>query len=93
MAFKSQLIFAVLSNILKEKSFKIYNEHISNDNEWQTVSKFVLLRYLSMCYNEKVREIVLDNYLTLERMPEKTLYKWLLIKIPQQKTGFIKYIK
>lgn len=93
MAFKSQLIFAVLSNILKDKSFEIYNKHISNEEEWPTVSKFIMLRYLSMSYSQAVREVVLDNYLTLERMPEKALYKWLLTKIPRQNSGFIKYIK
>ena len=93
MAFRSTLIFAVLGNILKNKSMRLYEEHISNDAEWGTVSSFILLRYLTMSASEDVRQIVLDNYISLQRLPVKVLYKWLLKEIPQQPSGFIKYIK
>jgi hypothetical protein len=43
--------------------------------------------------NEKVRLIVLNNYLTFERMPNKTLYKYLLNNIPKQYNSFIKFLK
>ena len=80
--YKSKLIFAVLANILHDKSIDMYNLHVSNEVEWPTVSKFILLRYLSMSYSPSVRQIIIDNYVTLQRMPEKPLYKWLLDVIP-----------
>ena len=48
MAFKSTLLFDVLGNILKNKSEDLYLKHISMEEEWKTVSKFMVLRYLSM---------------------------------------------
>jgi len=92
MAFKSNLIFDVLSNILTSKNLNTYNNHI-NDVCWATVSKFLILRYLSMSANPQVRQITLDNYITLERMPETILYKWCLMNIPKQNNSFIRYIK
>ena len=53
----------------------------------------MVLRYMSMSFNEEVRNIVIDNYITLERMPEKQLYKWLLKTVPKQNSSFIRYIK
>ena len=41
----------------------------------------------------KVRDVVIDNYITLERMPEAVLYRWLLANIPKQNNSFIKYIR
>lgn len=93
MAFRSTLIFAVLGNILKNKSMRLYQEHVSNEAEWGTVSSFIILRYLSMSSSEDVRNVVLQNYVSLQRLPVKVLYKWLLKEVPQQPTGFIKYIK
>ena len=90
--FKSNLIFDVLGNILKDKSIQIFKTHIQNNN-WSTVSKFLLLRYLSMSPCAKVRDVVIDNYIVLEHMPEKSLYRWLIDNIPQQRNTFIKYIK
>ena len=89
---KSNLIFDVLKNILKDKSIQIFKTHIQNNN-WSTVSKFLLLRYLSMSPCAKVRDVVIDNYITLERMPEAVLYRWLLANIPKQNNSFIKYIR
>lgn len=91
MAFKSNLIFDVLSNILTSKNLSTYNTHI-NHAYWSTVSKFLILRYLSMHTNAQVRQITLDNYITLERMPEAILYKWCLLNIPKQYNSFIRYI-
>ena len=90
--FKSKLIFDVLKNILGTKSIEVYNYHIGS-NEFSTVSKFMVLRYLSMSPSEQVRSVVLDNYISLERMPEKVLYKWLIDNIPYQKNTFITYIR
>lgn len=93
MAFKSTLLFDVLGNILKNKSEDLYNKHISLEDEWKTVSKFMILKYLSMHQNNLVRQYILDNFLTLERMDVKVLYKFLIKTIPAQTSTFIKYIK
>ena len=92
MAFKSTMLFDVLGNILQKKSMKLYKEHIAAE-DFAAASRFMVLRYLSMCSNPQVRDIVLDNYITLERMPEKIVYLWLLCKIPKQNSSFIKYLR
>lgn len=92
MAFKSTMLFDVLGNILTKKSVEIYEQHI-NDEHFKDAAKFMVIKYLSMSPNYQVRQIVLDNYLTLERMPEKALYKWLLMNIPKQNNSFIRYIR
>lgn len=92
MAFKSNMLFDVLGNILNGKSDELYQKHITSES-FKDAAKFMILRYLTMCQNSQVRQIVLDNYLTLERMPEKALYKYLLKNIPKQNTSFIKYIR
>jgi hypothetical protein len=66
---------------------------MSDQEAFKTFSKFMCLRYLTMSYSSAVRNIVLENYITLERMPEKALYRWLLDNIPKQSTSFIRYIK
>lgn len=92
MAFKSNMLFDVLGNILSGKSFELYNKHVQSEN-FKDAAKFMIVKYLSMSQNPQVREIVLDNYVTLERMPEKTLYRWLLMNIPKQNNSFIRYIR
>ena len=86
------MLFDVLKNILSDKSFTLYKQHISSQN-WKDAAKFMVIRYLGMHSNSKVRDIILDNYVTLERMPDTILYKWLILKIPKQKMTFIKYIR
>ena len=92
MAFKSNMLFDVLANILVSKSEELYKKHIQSEN-FKDAAKFMVLRYMTMSFSEDVRNIVIDNYITLERMPEKTLYKWLLKNIPKQNSSFIRYIK
>ena len=89
MAFKSTMLFDDLGNILKTKSMDLYNEHINSEN-FKDASKFMVIRYLSMSPNPIVRQIVLDNYVSLERMPETVLYKWCLLTIPKQNNSFIR---
>lgn len=48
---------------------------------------------MTMSPDPRVRQIVLDNYVVLERMDDKTLYLWLMKKLPKQSSGFIRYIK
>lgn len=92
MAFKSNMLFDVLGNILSGKSEDLYQTHIAAE-DFSAASKFMVLKYLTMSTNPIVREIVIDNYLRLEKMPEKALYKYLLKKIPKQNNSFIRYIK
>lgn len=92
MAFKSTMLFDVLKNILVDKSLDMYNKHINSDY-FKDASKFMLLKYLSMSNQFQVREKILDNYVVLERMPEKILYLWCLKTIPKQHSSFIKYIR
>lgn len=92
MAFNSNMLFDVLANILKTKDVELYKQHIQSDS-FKDASAFMIRRYLSMHPNEKVRQIVFDNYLSLEKMPEKAQYKWLIYNVPRQNSTFIKYIR
>ena len=92
MAFKSNMLFDVLGNILTTKSMSLYDKHVHSEN-FKDAAKFMLLKYLSMSPNPQVRQIAIDNYITLERMPEAVLYKWLLANIPKQNNSFIRYIR
>ena len=92
MAFKSNMLFDVLANILVSKSRELYKGHIESVY-FKDASKFMVLKYLSMHSNPAVRNIVIDNYFTLEKMPENALYMWLLKSIPKQSNSFIRYLK
>ena len=92
MAAKSTMLFDVLANILTEKSEDTYVKHIAAD-DFAAAAKFMVLRYLSMSNYEAVRNVVLENYVVLERMEEKLLYKWLLRNVPRQRSSFIRYIR
>ena len=90
--YKSTMLFDVLKNILSTKSLDLYEKHITSEN-FKDASPFMVRRYLTMSYSNDVRQVVLDNYLTLERMPAEVQYKWLLKAVPKQKLSFIKYIR
>ena len=92
MAAKSNMLFDVLGNILHFKSRDMYEKHIKSES-FKDAAAFMVRRYLTMSLNASVREVVLDNYLALERMPAEVQYLWLLKKIPQQRSTFIKYLK
>ena len=89
---KSNMLFDVLANILQTKSMELYKEHIASDN-FKDAAPYMVRRYLTMSNNSKVRDVVLDNYLVLERMPEEVQYLWLLRAIPKQNSTFIRYIR
>lgn len=92
MAAKSTMLFDCMSNILTTKSLSLYSQHIASEN-FKDFTKFMALRYMTMHPNQAVRDIVLDNYVSLERLDEKTAYYWLLLHIPRQKSGFIRYVR
>ena len=92
MASKSTMLFDVLANILSIKSEEVYKKHIASEN-FKDAAPFMVRRYLTMSLNSAVRDVVLDNYLTLERMPAEVQYNWLMKKIPRQRNTFIRYIR
>lgn len=93
MAYGQNILFDALSNILQKKSEDVFQKHVALEDFEKQFPRYMVLRYLSMAKPE-VAQIVLDNQLSLERMPDnKRVYKFLLGNIPQQKSGFIRYIK
>lgn len=92
MSAKSTMLFDVLGNILHYKSDEMYSKHIASEN-FKDAAPYMVRRYLTMSFNSEVREVVLDNYLVLERMPAEVQYKWLLKAVPKQRSTFIRYIR
>jgi len=92
--FKNNYLFDYLRNIIQDKSISLYNAHVADCDFESSFSPFMVLRYLSMHKNKKVRDVVLEDQRILENFPEKAeLYKYLLMAVPKQSTAFIKYIK
>lgn len=89
---KSTMLFDVLDNILRSKSLSLAKEHIASEN-FKDAAAFMVRRYLTMSSSAAVRDIVLDNYVSLERMPADVQYIWLLKAVPRQSSGFIRYMK
>jgi hypothetical protein len=94
--YQNKFIFDYLKNILTTKSIKIYQEHINDVDNFKSFPAMVILRYLTMCQDINVRNLVLKNQIFLERLyknfPEK-FYLWCIISIPKQTVSFIKYLK
>ena len=91
-AYKSTMLFDAMNNILVGKSEETYRRHISDPN-FKDFKGYNCRRYMTMSPDSEVRRIVLENYAVLERMDDKTLYLWLMKRLPRQKSGFIRYIK
>lgn len=49
--------------------------------------------YLSMSLDPKVRKVVFDNQLSLDRMSKKVHYMFLMKMVPYQRNTFIKYVR
>lgn len=93
MAYGQNILFDALGNILQRKSEDVFQKHIAMEDFEKQFPRYMVLRYLSMAKPE-VAQIVLDNQLSLERMPSnKAVYRFLMNEIPQQKSAFIRYIK
>lgn len=93
--YQNKFLFDYLKNILLLKSEKVYSEHIS-DESINSFPHLVIMRYLSMSTDERVRKIITDNQILLERLDKishKLSYRWYIDNIPKQKSSFITYIK
>ena len=89
---KSTMLFDVLANILSIKSNELYHKHVASEN-FKDAAPFMVRRYLTMSPNASVRDVVLDNYVTLERMTSEMQYLLLLNIVPKQKSTFIRYLR
>ena len=93
MAYGQNILFDALGNILQRKSKDVFQKHIAMEDFEKQFPRYMVLRYLSMAKPE-VAQIVLENQLSLERLPSnKIVYRFLMDVVPQQKSGFIRYIK
>lgn len=93
MAYGQNILFDALGNILQRKSEDVFQKHIAMEDFEKQFPRYMVLRYLSMARDEVAR-VILENQLTLERMPSnKAVYRFLMNEIPQQKSAFIRYIK
>lgn len=90
--FRNNYLFDYLKNILTTKSMNVYNKHLEDDFE-MSYQPYMINNYLSMSTNAKVRQIIFDNQLSLDRMEKKNHYLFLIKAIPKQFNSFIKYIK
>ena len=91
--FKNRNLFDYLNNILCAKNMEMYNKHVAEEGFDVDFKKVVLIRYLSMSTDPRIREVVFKNQLFFDRTDCKTLYRYLIKVIPKQKSNFIKYIK
>lgn len=94
--YQNKYIFEYLRNILTTKSMKIFETHINDEENFKSIPTVVIMRYLSMCPDEKVRNIILKNQIFLERLDKishKEFYLWCINNVPKQNNSFIKYIK
>ena len=93
MAYGQNILFDALNNILQLKSEDVFQKHVALEDFEKQFPRYMVLRYLSMAKAE-VAKIVLENQVSLERMSDnKRVYRFLLNNVPQQKSGFIRYIK
>lgn len=88
-------IFMILGNILVDKDSTLYEYHVKNELFESVFSSYMILRYLSMNQNIYVRNVVLSNLTTLERLADRPelMYKLLMKIVPKTYNRFTPYIK
>ena len=91
--FKNRNLFDYLNNILCLKDTELMERQVAEEGFDSDFKKVVLMRYLSMSKDPRIREIVFKNQLFFDRTDCKTLYRYLVRVVPKQKESFIKYIK
>lgn len=92
MAYKSTILFDVMNNILVGKSSETYGRHVSDPN-FKDVSTFILVKYMSMSPDARVRDFVFERQFQLEKLAPAVIYRVLLESLPRQRSGFIKFIR
>lgn len=88
-------IFMILGNILVDKDYSIYNEHIKNDSFSSVFSLYMILRYLTLNQNVFVRNAVLNHLTIWEGLADRPelAYKLMMKVIPRTNNRFTPYIK
>lgn len=92
MAYKSTILFDVMDNLLVGKSAEAYERHVSSP-DFKDVSTFILVKYMSMSPDPRVREFVFENQFRLEKLAPAVIYMVLLKSLPRQRSGFIRFIR
>lgn len=94
MAYSQNILFDALGNILHHKSENVFQKHVSMEDFEKQFPRYMVLRYLSMSKEEDVFKLILENQLSLERIPSNRLvYRFLMDVVPKQNSAFIRYIK
>ena len=91
--FKNNLLFDYLKNILQLKSEELFKRHIESPDFRSSFSCYMVLRYLSMSQDERIRNLVMENQRFLDKLSPENLYCVLLKTFPKVSNSFIKYIK
>lgn len=94
--YTNQYIFDYLRNILTTKSIDIFHRHVNDTENFKSIPSVVILRYLSMCPDERVRTLIMSNQIFLERLDKIShvqFYRWCIMNVPRQSSSFINYIK
>lgn len=88
-------LFMILGNILVDKNWDVYENHINNELFPSVFSTFMVCRYLSMNSNPNVRAVALNHLQKMEQMAEhpELVYKLLLKTVPKTNSKFTPYIK
>ena len=92
-SFRNRNIFDYLGNILCGKSVDAYRRHVASEGFEADFKKVVLLKYLSMSPDPRVRDVVLRDQLSLERMDCRLLYRYLMKVVPRQRSPFIRFLR
>ena len=92
MAYKSTILFDVMDNVLVGKSAEAYERHVSDPN-FKDVSTFILVKYMSMSPDPRIRDFVAERQFQLEKLAPAVIYRVLLKSLPRQRSGFIRFIR
>ena len=91
--YRNAMLFEYLRNILSSKSERLFRDHVSHPDFDRDFQPYLVITYLSMSPAKAVRDFILDNQLSLDRMKGRQLYRVLFDNIPEQANSFIKFIK
>ena len=87
-------IFNILDNIIKHKSSKEYQAHISSADFYKLYNQYMIYRWLSMCEFPDIISTLTQNQTYLQDIKNKELHYAILLKIiPQHTRCFLRYVK